>query len=45
VKGRDHLGDLGVNGRIILKYMLKMSDLLVWAGLNWLRIRTIGGRL
>jgi hypothetical protein len=38
LKGRDHLGDLVVDGRIILKYMLNTQGARVWAGSFWLRI-------
>jgi hypothetical protein len=31
-KGRDHLGDLSVDGRIMLKLMLKE---ILWMGVNW----------
>jgi hypothetical protein len=30
VHGRDHVEDLGVNGKIILKRILKKLDIRVW---------------
>jgi hypothetical protein len=41
---RDNLEDLSVDGRIILKCILKNS-VGAWAGLIWLRIGTGGGCL
>jgi hypothetical protein len=43
LRARDHLGDLDVDGRIILKCFCKKWDGEAWTGLIWLRIRA-GGR-
>jgi len=42
---RDHLGDLGVDGWIILGWISSRWDVGVWTGLGWPRIETGGGRL
>ena len=42
---RDHLGDPGVNGKIILKHIFKKGDVGAWTGSIWLRIGTGGGHL
>jgi hypothetical protein len=44
-EGGNHLEELGVDGRIILKSMFKKSVEGAWTGLIWLRIGTGGGRL
>jgi hypothetical protein len=44
-EGKDHLGDLGVDGNIILNWSLRNWDVGVWTGLIWLRIGTGGGHL
>ena len=40
---RNHLGDPGVDGRIILRCIFRKWDVGVWTGSSWLRIGT-GGR-
>jgi len=40
---REHLGDLGVDGRIMLRLISRKWDVGVWTGSNWLRIGTGGG--
>jgi hypothetical protein len=42
LKGRDKLEDTGIDGRIILKCILRKNDLGVWIGFIWRRIG-IGG--
>jgi len=43
-KEREHLEDLGVDRRIILKGIFKKWDEEAWTGLLYLRIGTVGGR-
>ena len=40
-----HLGDPGVDGRIILRRIFRKCVVEVWTESNWLRIGTGGGRL
>ena len=42
---KDHLGDPGVDGRIILRWIFRKWDVRLWTGLSWLRIGTGGGHL
>jgi len=41
----DYLGDTGVDGRIILKWIFRTRDVEVPTGLNWLWIWTGDGHL
>ena len=45
LRERDHLGDPGVDGRIILRWIFRKWDVEVWTGTSWLRIETFGRHL
>ena len=45
MRERDHLGDPGVDVRMILKWIFSKWDVGVWTGSSWLRIGTGGGHL
>ena len=40
LKERDHLGDPGVDGMIILRWNFRKWDVGEWTGSSWLRIGT-----
>jgi hypothetical protein len=42
---RDHAEYLGVDGKIILKWILEKWSVKVWTGCIWLKIETSGGLL
>jgi hypothetical protein len=44
-EGRDHLGDPGVDGMMIFRWIFRKWDVGVWNGLSWLRIEIGGGYL
>ena len=43
--GRRALGDPGVDGRIILRWIFRKWDVGVWTGWSLFRIGTVGGHL
>jgi hypothetical protein len=44
-EGKRHLGDPGVDGRIILRCLFRKWDVEAWTGSSWLKIGTGGGNL
>jgi hypothetical protein len=44
-EGKNHLGDPGVDGRIILRWIFSKWDVGIWTGSSWLRIGTGSGNL
>jgi hypothetical protein len=40
LRKRDYLGDPGVDGRIILRWICRKSEVGLWTGSSWLRIGT-----
>jgi len=45
LKERDHLGDTGVDGMIILRWIFRKWDVGLWTGSIWSRIGTDGVHL
>jgi len=45
LRERHHLGDPGIDGRILLRWNYRKWDVGVRTGLSWLRIGTGGGHL
>ena len=44
MRERDHLGDPGVDGRIMLRWIVRKWDVRAWTGSSWLTIVIGGGR-
>jgi len=45
LRERDHLVDSGVGGRIILRWIFRRWDMVVWTGTSCFGIGTDGGHL
>ena len=45
LRERDHLGDSGVDSRIILRWIFRKWGVGIWTRSSWLRIGTGGGHL
>jgi hypothetical protein len=44
-EGKNHFGDPGVDGRIILRWIFRKWYVGLWTGSSWLMIGTGGGQL
>jgi len=45
LRERDHLGDSGIDGIIILRWIFTTWKVGLWTGSSWLRIGTSGRHL
>jgi len=45
LRERDRMGDPGLDGRLILRWIFRKLDVGIWTGSIWLRIGTGGGLL
>jgi hypothetical protein len=45
LRERDHLGEPGIDRKIILRWIIRKWDMGVWKGLSWLRVLTGDGHL
>ena len=45
LEGKNHWGDQGLDGMIILRWIFRLCDVGVWTGLGWLKIETGVGHL
>jgi len=45
LRERDHLGDTGVDERIMLRWIFKKWHVGAWTESSWLRIGIVGGHL
>ena len=45
LRERDSFEDPGVDGRIILRWILRKWNVRAWTGSGWIRIGTDGGHL
>jgi len=44
-EGKDYLGDPGVDGKTVLRWIFRKWDVVVWTGSSWIRIGTDVGHL
>jgi len=45
LRERDHLGYQGVDGKIILRWILRKWNVEAWTGSSWLRVGRVDGHL